>query len=148
MGKPGHGSPSVWCLLTFAFVPDALATPDFDLLWDYAQPAVIEAKFRALLPELATRTATYQIARAQGLQGRAEQAMLDTVQGIVAADPSLAEAGIRLRRARPCPQMARRAPIAKTTRAARAHPFFLQAWEAAQAAAKVRGRCCAYGKPS
>ncbi|GAC1365533.1 MAG: hypothetical protein NVSMB3_14150 [Acidobacteriaceae bacterium] len=48
--------------------------PDFDKIWDYGQPAVTEARFRALLPAAEATGADYhlqlltQIARTQGLQ--------------------------------------------------------------------------------
>ena len=55
--------------------------PDFNLLWDYGQPAETEARFRELLPAArACGDRDYylqlltQIARAQGLQKRFEQA--------------------------------------------------------------------------
>ncbi|MBC8170459.1 MAG: tetratricopeptide repeat protein [Anaerolineae bacterium] len=57
------------------------ALPDFDALWDYAQPAQTEQKFHALLPVAVTYDdASYlvqlytQIARAQGLQQHLEEA--------------------------------------------------------------------------
>lgn len=62
--------------------------PDFDALWDDAQPAITEQKFHALLPVAATYDdASYlvqlytQIARAQGLQHRFDAAnqTLDTL---------------------------------------------------------------------
>src|SRR3954463_317333 len=54
---------------------DTTTLPAFDTIWDYDQPAVSEARFRALLPQAeAAGDAGYlaelwtQIARAQGLQ--------------------------------------------------------------------------------
>jgi len=73
--------------------------PDFDKLWNYADPAATEAKFRALLPaaeksgddsyhaQLLT-----QLARTQGLQGRYDDAMatLGRAATVMRNDDSLA----------------------------------------------------------
>lgn len=64
---------------------------DFDALWDYSDPAGSEARFRALLPEAAAWPDLHaelltQIARAQGLQRRFEDAhrTLDAVETMAA----------------------------------------------------------------
>ena len=53
--------------------------PDFDSLWDYAQPDQTEIKFRAILLQIpeddpALLELLTQIARAQGLQHKFEKA--------------------------------------------------------------------------
>ncbi|MFN8373350.1 MAG: tetratricopeptide repeat protein [Anaerolineae bacterium] len=62
-----------------------MAQPDFDSLWNYSQPAETEARFRELLPETSgddNLQLLTQIARAQGLQRRFEDAhfTLDDVE--------------------------------------------------------------------
>jgi tetratricopeptide (TPR) repeat protein len=63
--------------------------PDFNAMWNYADPAGAEAKFRALLPQAETSAdegyrleLLTQIARAQGLQGKYDEAhaTLDEVE--------------------------------------------------------------------
>jgi tetratricopeptide (TPR) repeat protein len=74
--------------------------PDFDALWDYNHPAESEACFRELLPAARARPAIRlelltQIARAQGLQRRFDeaQATLDRVEA--ALTPELLRPRIR-----------------------------------------------------
>ncbi len=83
--------------------------PDFDVLWDYANPAETEVKFRQLLPqaEFMGNTSYYlqlltQIARAQGLQRQFAEAhnTLDIVAPLVQNAASLALARYLLERGR------------------------------------------------
>lgn len=73
---------------------------DIDDLWDFDKPAETEAKFRALLPNAHTQGADYrlelltQIARAQGLQRKFEEA-LATLSQVDAAHSSAARVQIR-----------------------------------------------------
>ena len=83
--------------------------PDFDKMWNYADPAATEAKFRELLPaaeksgddsyhaQLLT-----QIARTQGLQGRYDQAIetLNHASAVTRDDDSLAHVRNFLERGR------------------------------------------------
>jgi tetratricopeptide (TPR) repeat protein len=69
--------------------------PDFDALWDYSHPDQTEAKFRAILlgfpeEEPAFLELLTQIGRAQGLQGKFEQAhrTLDQVERRLGEVPS------------------------------------------------------------
>src|SRR5437588_5932828 len=73
--------------------------PDFDQLWDYSHPQQTEARFRDILPQAqGSNDASYlaqlltQIARAQGLQGRFEEAhqTLDRVKTMLTDDLKLA----------------------------------------------------------
>ena len=61
--------------------------PDFDLLWDYDQPDQTETKFRGILLQFPEDDSAFlelltQIARAQGLQRKFDQAhqTLDQVE--------------------------------------------------------------------
>lgn len=65
--------------------------PDFDRLWDYSQPVESESRMRGLLPQAEGRPGYQaalltQIARAQGLQRRFEEAhaTLDEAEALVA----------------------------------------------------------------
>lgn len=66
---------------------------DLDRLWDFDQPAVSEARFRAALSSVATSGVTAlvlrtQLARALGLQGRFEDATAELAAVAAATDPS------------------------------------------------------------
>ncbi len=83
--------------------------PNFDALWDYANPANTEATFRLLLPQaIASGNISYhlqlltQIARAQGLQRQFTEAhlTLDGVAPLVQSEVSLAQARYFLERGR------------------------------------------------
>ncbi len=107
---------------------------DLDALWDFADPAASEARFRELLArargeqggELTCETLT-QIARAQGLQRRFGDATssLDEAAGL--ADPSRPRDAIRI--------ALERGRVANTSRSSdRGRASFRQAWELASAA--------------
>lgn len=103
---------------------------DFDQLWDYNQPAETEQRFRALLPtttEPARRAELLtQIARAEGLQRRFEEAhaTLDEVQPLLT--PDLTRATIRY--------LLERGRVFNSSRQPeQASPLFRQAWEQARA---------------
>jgi tetratricopeptide (TPR) repeat protein len=105
--------------------------PNFDDLWDYDRPQETEARFRELLPaaemsgdrsyhvELLT-----QIARAQGLQRKFEQAhrTLDRVEGLLSEDLVRARVRYLLERGR---------VFNSAREPERARPLFLQAFELA-----------------
>ena len=81
--------------------------PDFDALWDYSHPEQTEAKFRAILlgfpeQEPAFLELLTQIGRAQGLQGKFEQAhrTLDQVERRVGEVPSRPKVRCLLERGR------------------------------------------------
>lgn len=105
---------------------------DFDPLWNYDQPAETEARFRALLPDLAADPARQaelltQIARAQGLQRRFEAAhrTLDEVERALA--PAMRRPRVRY--------LLERGRVFNSSRQAeRAGPLFREAWEQALAA--------------
>jgi len=64
--------PGFAILVALLSVEMAHSTFNFDSLWDFAQPAETETKFRALLPEIESNPSEHaqlltQIARAQGL---------------------------------------------------------------------------------
>lgn len=113
----------------------------FDTLWDFQHPAETEAAFRALLPEAEAATddpslhwqLLTQIARAQGLQRRFEDAhaTLDRVEkALETADPtapSTAVARVRF-------LLERGRAFNSAQRKDDARPLFLQAWETAQQA--------------
>jgi tetratricopeptide (TPR) repeat protein len=66
--------------------------PDIDRLWDFGDPAASEARFRALAPSLVDRPEPAaelltQIARAQGLQRRFEEAAATLDRVAVALEP-------------------------------------------------------------
>jgi tetratricopeptide (TPR) repeat protein len=122
-------------------------TADFDQLWDYDRPAETEAKFRALLPEIAGEVSLHaqlltQIARAQGLQRRFESAhrTLDEAQELLERGahhtldgaerlitPDLARARLRCR-------LERGRVFNSSGQPKRARPLFLEVWDQARAA--------------
>ena len=80
---------------------------DFDSLWDYAKPDETEKKFREMLQHLSQEDAIAlelltQIARAQGLQRRFDEAhkTLDLVEKKLSTDPSRAKIRYLLERGR------------------------------------------------
>lgn len=108
------------------------ATPNFDDLWDYNQPAATEARFRALLPEyvgLPERHAELltQIARTQGLQRQFEaaHATLDAVQALLTDETVRAQIRYWLERGR---------VFNSAGQVAEAQPLFVAAWNLAQQA--------------
>jgi tetratricopeptide (TPR) repeat protein len=109
-----------------------MTTTDFDALWDYDRPAETEAKFRALLPDVAGDAARQaelltQIARTQGLQRRFEDAhrTLDEVERALA--PAMRRARVRY--------LLERGRVFNSFRQPeRACPLFREAWEQALAA--------------
>ena len=105
--------------------------PDFDKLWDYANPEQTEKKFRGLLPAAEkSEDRSYhgqlltQIARTQGLQSRFEEAhkTLDAVEGLLTDDTSVARIRCLLERGR---------VFNSSKKAEKARPLFLKAWEIA-----------------
>lgn len=104
----------------------------FDDLWDYNQPSVTEARFYALLPQVANDPARQaelltQIARAQGLQRHFEDAhtTLDQVQAGLSTAPARVQIRYLLERGR---------VFNSAGKVAEARPLFLEAWESAKAA--------------
>jgi tetratricopeptide (TPR) repeat protein len=105
---------------------------NFDVLWDYNQPAATEARFRELLPQLADDPARQaelltQIARAQGLQRHFDEAhaTLDSVEAQMAIIPVRVRIRYLLERGR----VYRSSGMVDAAR-----PLFLEAWEVAQPA--------------
>lgn len=107
--------------------------PDFDALWDYEDPAGSEARFQELLP--AARTGSdlsytlqliTQIARAQGLQRKFEEAVatLDSVEERISEDLVVANVRYLLEYGR---------VMNSAGDPARAKPYFLDAYEIASA---------------
>src|SRR5688572_14951557 len=108
-------APSLAVLLACATLA-ALATParaeglpDFDALWDFADPAATEAKFRALLPQAeAAKDPGYlaelltQVARTEGLRGRFDDAhkTLDRAEALLKGDMPRARVRVLLGRGR------------------------------------------------
>lgn len=108
--------------------------PDFNALWDYAQPAQTEERFRELLPAArASGDRDYylqlltQIARAQGLQRQYEQthATLDHVRDDLTEDLKTVKVRYLLERGR-C--------FNDSGQYEKAKACFLESWELAQAA--------------
>jgi len=108
--------------------------PDFDALWDYANPDTTESRFRALLPVAEASGDPFyeaqlmtQIARAQGLQMKFAEAhgTLDAVKVMLAEDMVVAKIRYLLERGR----VYNSAGLADS-----AKPFFLDAWETARRA--------------
>jgi tetratricopeptide (TPR) repeat protein len=104
--------------------------PDFDTLWDYANPAQTETKFREILPQFpedepAALELLTQIARAQGLQKKFDHAhaTLDDVERKVGEGPSRARVRLLLERGR---------VFNSSGHPERARPLFEQAYEAAK----------------
>jgi tetratricopeptide (TPR) repeat protein len=113
----------------------AEALPDFDALWDYANPGATEARFRALLPEAeAAKDADYlaqllsQIARTEGLQGRFDDAhrTLDRAEALLREDTNRARVRCLLERGR---------AFRSAKEPEKAKPLFLRAWDVARASA-------------
>src|SRR5688572_17695648 len=82
-----------------------LNLPDFDSLWDYSAPDKTEAKFREILSEFSGKDqleVLTQIARAQGLQGKFDDAhqTLDEVEKHLNEDPSRVHVRYLLERGR------------------------------------------------
>lgn len=104
---------------------------DIDELWNYDDPAASESRFRAAMAE--TRDAAMraelltQIARAQGLQGRFDDAhaILDQASAATSLDMTRARLRISLERGRVFNSSGRRAE---------ARPFFVEAYELGRAA--------------
>lgn len=120
----------------------ALDQHDLDQLWDFAQPAISEARFRAALAgtgdPLTALVLRTQVARALGLQGRfdecaAELAAVDAALPDVDAPsagadgPSTAEVRVRL-------ALERGRMLRSSGRAEQAAPPFTEALEQARAA--------------
>ncbi len=106
------------------------ASPNLDDLWDYNQPAVTEARFRALLPQVLDQPARYaelltQLARTQGLQRRFDEAhaTLDKAQAMLTDETGRAQIRYLLERGRVFNAAGQ--PVA-------AQPLFLEAWQLAQ----------------
>lgn len=108
--------------------------PDFDQLWDFDKSAETEQKFRALLPEAKkSGDASYhaqlltQIARAQGLQMKFDEAhtTLDEVEKMLT--PQLSTARIRL-------SLERGRAFNSGKQREKARPLFVEALDAARAA--------------
>jgi tetratricopeptide (TPR) repeat protein len=106
--------------------------PDFDALWDYAQPAQTEAAFRVLLPQAAASgNPSYyielltQIARTQGLQRKFDFAhqTLDQALALLTDDLSRARVRYLLERGR---------VFNSSGTPKEAQPLFLAAWEQGQ----------------
>lgn len=106
-----------------------LGPPDIDELWDYNEPAESEAKFRTLLPqardpgnEAYLAELLTQIGRAQGLQGKFEEAhaTLDEALGLITE---------KMKRARVRYLLERGRVFNSAGRPAEARPLFRQAWD-------------------
>ncbi|MEK7783952.1 MAG: tetratricopeptide repeat protein [Chloroflexota bacterium] len=105
---------------------------DFDDLWDYNDPEATEQKFRGLLPPAAGDASYHaqlltQIARAQGLQRKFDEAhrTLDEAQSLLTDD--LAQARIRY-------LLERGRVFNSSKHREQARPLFLEAWELATSA--------------
>lgn len=103
--------------------------PDFDALWDLANPELTETKFRELLPQLLEDETAFlelltQIARAQGLQKKFGQAhaTLDQVERRLGEGPSRPRIRFLLERGR---------VFNSSGQPDLARPFFEQAFETA-----------------
>ncbi len=104
--------------------------PDFDLLWDYDQPDQTETKFREILLQFPEDDSAFlelltQIARAQGLQRKFDQAhqTLDQVERRLREVPSRAKVRYLLERGR---------VFNSSGKPEEACPFFEQALEMAK----------------
>jgi tetratricopeptide (TPR) repeat protein len=110
----------------------AEAIPDLDRLWEYDRPAESEARFRALLDTARTDGAAgfhaellTQIARAQGLQGRFNDADATLDEAAVLLEPAGPRARVRW--------LLERGRLRNSSgRAAEAAPLFLEAFEVAE----------------
>ncbi|MEK7325164.1 MAG: tetratricopeptide repeat protein [Chloroflexota bacterium] len=105
---------------------------DFDDLWDYNDPEATERKLRGLLPSAAGDASYHaqlltQIARAQGLQRKFDEAhrTLDEAQSLLTDD--LAQARIRY-------LLERGRVFNSSKHREQARPLFLEAWELATSA--------------
>ncbi|KPJ52787.1 hypothetical protein AMJ39_06960 [candidate division TA06 bacterium DG_24] len=107
--------------------------PDFDALWDYANPQQTEIEFRELVPKAkASGDISYyaqlmtQIARTQGLQRQFEEAhaTLDTVETLLTDDLLVARIRYLLERGR---------VYNSSGKPEKAIPYFLKALELGQA---------------
>lgn len=104
---------------------------DIDNLWDYANPAASEARFRKLLPVARDSERTYliqlltQIARAQGLQDRFAEAhaTLTEAESLLGPDDSLPRIRCLLERGR---------VFNSAGEPQKAAPLFVSAWELAR----------------
>jgi tetratricopeptide (TPR) repeat protein len=108
---------------------ERLSAIDFDSLWDYSRPNETESKFREVFAELSSEDPSAlelltQIARAQGLQRKFEQAheTLDIVETELKEDPSRAKVRYLLERGR---------ALNSSGNADRARPLFERAEEIA-----------------
>ncbi|MFC2172282.1 tetratricopeptide repeat protein [Acidobacteriota bacterium] len=108
------------------------ALPDFDKLWDYDNPSKTEQQFRALLPKASAPShAGYraelltQIARAQGLQRKFEEAhkTLDEVDGALVQSDSIPRIRYFLERGR---------VYNSSNNPDKSKPLFLEAWRMAK----------------
>jgi tetratricopeptide (TPR) repeat protein len=104
--------------------------PDFDSLWDYSNPAHTEVNFRALLPQFnedgaARLELLTQIARAQGLQGKFDDAhrTLDEVERQLDEKASRAHVRYLLERGR---------VFNSSKQQEKAKPYFEQAFDEAR----------------
>jgi tetratricopeptide (TPR) repeat protein len=105
---------------------------EFDLLWDYDQPAESEARFRELLAKKEEGSSDYvqlltQIARAQGLQRKFDEAheTLDQAERLLTEE---------LKRARIRYLLERGRVFNSSRQPEQAYPYFIQAWNQAAGA--------------
>lgn len=113
--------------------PATVALPELDLLWDYDDPAGSERRFRALLQRAQseqrpahTAELLTQLARAQGLQGRFDDAERTLHDAEAAIRPGDARARVRL--------LLERGRVANSSGAeGHGRASFLEAWELARA---------------
>lgn len=122
---------ALWLLLA----QSAMAAPDLDALWNFADPAASEARFRAVLAAAASGDDALvlraQIARTFSLRGQFAQAHAE----LDAIEPLLAGAGTEPRvRA----WLERGRTLRSAGRPAEARPLFVRAFEAADAAGLER----------
>ncbi|MBN2541847.1 tetratricopeptide repeat protein [bacterium] len=115
-------------LVNLSFASDQ-ELPDLDKLWDYNDPAATESVFRELIPKAKEANDTSyhaiiltQVARAQGLQGKFEQAhaTLDSVLELLKRDYKVATVRYMLERGRVYNSSGERN---------KAREFFLNAWD-------------------
>ncbi len=110
---------------------------DFDALWDYYRPDETETKFRKLVPELESNHLNKnsylqlltQIARAQGLQGKFEEAhrTLDQVESSIKDEDALRKVRIRY-------LLERGRVLNSSGKIIEARPYFFDAWDLAREA--------------
>jgi tetratricopeptide (TPR) repeat protein len=131
-------------LLALAAPAHAEDLPDFDKLWDFADVAGTETKFRALLPRAeAAKDTDYlaqlltQIGRTEGLQGRFDDAhrTLDRAEKLLRDDAPLPRVRLLLERGR---------VFRSSKQPEKAKPLFLRAWDLGRAAA-LDGYACDAG---